>query len=199
MIIIPIFANNKKHSPCKLWSACFKEDYSSRGKPYPVFDKIFNQWNDAGYLVGFFKNNIADLQSAFWKGMTPDKAIQNIMDEAYHFEVELKSIELGAPGYQNSTFKDVFVELNKNEFALKNTEKNFRKAKPDFKGTMLRIYAIELEGECFVVTGGAIKLTEKMKEGNHLLKEKDRLMQVQGFLKEEGIYSLDALLETYNK
>lgn len=51
---------------------------------------------------------------------------------------------------------------------------------------MLRIYGIEIEDECFIVTGGAIKLTRKM-EGTRFEVELRNLARVKAFLKAEGI------------
>jgi len=51
---------------------------------------------------------------------------------------------------------------------------------------MLRVYAIELDEGCFVITGGAIKLTPQMTT-NELINEKNRIEQVQEYLKLSGI------------
>jgi hypothetical protein len=55
----------------------------------------------------------------------------------------------------------------------------------------LRIYAIKIGPNTFIVTGGAIKLVGKMDERTHLLKEKQKLDEIRNYLKEEGILDQD--------
>lgn len=45
----------------------------------------------------------------------------------------------------------------------------------------------------FIVTGGAIKLTETMNEREHLLNELDKLKRVKQFLIENGIIDNDSI------
>lgn len=46
----------------------------------------------------------------------------------------------------------------------------------------LRIYAIKLEPGCYIITGGAIKLTRTMQERNHTLKELHKMEEVRNYL-----------------
>ena len=46
----------------------------------------------------------------------------------------------------------------------------------------LRIYAIKLEPGCYIITGGAIKLTRTMQEREHTLAELGKMEQVRNFL-----------------
>ena len=145
------------------------------------------------YLLAFFKGNEQDLATPFWKDISIHEAVHQVMDEALDFEEELRSIELQKPGYENGSLQQIFQQLHKYEFALKPQFSRFRKGKPDFRAAMLRLYAIELEEGCFVITGGAIKLTEKMNRP-HLEVENRRLIQVQDFLNSHGIYSREGLI-----
>lgn len=45
-----------------------------------------------------------------------------------------------------------------------------------------RIYAIKLEPGCYIITGGAIKLTRTMQEREHTLKELNKMEQVRNHL-----------------
>lgn len=76
--------------------------------------------------------------------------------------------EYKVKGYENVTIKDLFESFHKNEFLIKppqKREKDFRKGKPFVIHPMLRLYGIELEDECIVITGGAIKLTRQLNDG----------------------------------
>ncbi len=46
----------------------------------------------------------------------------------------------------------------------------------------LRIYAIKLEPGCYIITGGAIKLTRTMQEREHTLNELNKMEQVRNYL-----------------
>lgn len=55
----------------------------------------------------------------------------------------------------------------------------------------LRIYAIKLEPGCYIVTGGAIKLTRTMQEREHTLQELNKMEQVRNYLISEGAIDAD--------
>lgn len=193
MKIIPTFEQNARTRPCSLWTACYEEDCDARGKPRDIFSKLFERWNDHIYLLKFFKQNECDLADPFWNGISIIEARDQVVDEALDFEVELKNIELQMPGYEDYTMQDIFHQLHKHEFSLKPQFSRFRKGKPNFPDAMLRLYGIELEDGCMVVSGGAIKLTERMNRP-HLEKENRRLNQVQDYLNFRRIYSGEGLL-----
>lgn len=83
--IHPIF---EKSSTCKLWTV----KYDTEEKD--VFHKLFDQWNDTGYLANFFTENRALLQDPFWKNITIDEAIDQVLEEAEAFEDELFDIKV---------------------------------------------------------------------------------------------------------
>ena len=63
----------------------------------------------------------------------------------------------------------------------------------------LRLYAIKLEPQTYVITGGAIKLTYKMEEREHTLKELYRIEMVRNFLIKEGVSDLDGMKDLNNE
>jgi hypothetical protein len=192
MKIIPTFIQGIRTPTCNLWAACYPEDYEN-GRPRDIFSKLFEQWHDDAYLSNFFKQNDADLASPYWNGISIDEATDQVQDEALDFEKELRSIEFKMPGYESYTLQDIFHQLHKHEFSLKPQFSRFRKGKPNFPDAMLRLYAIELEDNCLVVSGGAIKLTERMNRP-HLERENKRLILIQDFLNSRKIYSREGLI-----
>lgn len=177
----------------KLWTVCYNEDRGQNGRKKDIFSEVFRKWNNEEYLARFFKENESDLKDPFWEGMTIHEAKTQVFDEALDFEIELRNIELRKPGYEECSLQDIFHQLHLHEFSLKPQFSRFRKGKPNFPNAMLRLYGIELEDGCLIITGGAIKLTARM-DRPHLERENRKLMQVQDFLKEEGIYSKKELL-----
>ena len=58
----------------------------------------------------------------------------------------------------------------------------------------LRVYAIRLEKNVFVITGGAIKLTMTMQERSHTQAELDKLNQCRQFLASNGVFDSDSFI-----
>ena len=71
---------------------------------------------------------------------------------------------------------------------------DLRKAKANVRHPIIRIYAIELEDETFVVTGGTLKLTKTM-EGENFDNELKKLERVKKFLKDNNIIDRLGLIE----
>ena len=59
----------------------------------------------------------------------------------------------------------------------------------------LRIYAIKLEPDIYIVTGGAIKLTRTMEEREHTLHELLNMERVRNFLIGQRVFDLDSLFD----
>ncbi|HVU94845.1 MAG TPA: hypothetical protein VHE34_06450 [Puia sp.] len=174
-----------------LYSVCYPEDKIS-GRPVDIFQVLFDKWADPQYLLEFFKANAADLANPFWKGITIDQAIKQVLREREWFEDQLYAIETKQPGYEGMSFRDLFKPLHNNIYSLDWSGEQFRKARPEMVDSMLRVYAIELEDGSFVITGGVIKLTRTM-SGATFDKEIANLKRVKAFLESEGIFSKEGL------
>ena len=62
----------------------------------------------------------------------------------------------------------------------------------------LRLYAIKLEKGCYIITGGAIKLTRTMQERTHTLRELRKMEQVRNLLLEHGVIDTDGFSDYLN-
>jgi hypothetical protein len=173
-----------KPEHCNLWAVQYPEDEAD------IFKQLFDKWSDTEYLLDFMVNNQPNLN--FWK-LTVDEAVDKAYEEAEHFSDELWAIETGYPGYENISLQDIFIPLHNNVYSMVTRNERQRKGRPNKEKPMLRLYAIELEEGCMVITGGAIKLIEKM-EGEVFEREFIRLKRVQEYLKEQGISTRDGLL-----
>lgn len=67
-----------------------------------------------------------------------------------------------------------------------------RKARPDQPASIIRIYGIELQDGTIILTGGALKLTEKM-IGEQFDVARNQLARVQRYLNSEKIDSKEGL------
>lgn len=63
----------------------------------------------------------------------------------------------------------------------------------------LRIYAIRLEPNVYVVTGGAIKLTRTMQEREHTAIELEKLNLCREFLRNNGVFDQGSFVELTNE
>lgn len=156
MIFLSIFVEYGR-----LYAVCYPKDEAD-GRQVDILSILFDRWADPQHLLEFFKANAADLANPFWKGISINQAVKQVMKERERFEELLWAIETKQPGYETFRFRDLFKPLHKNIYSLNWSSEQFRKARPDMTDSMLRIYAIELLDGSFVITGGVIKLTEKM-------------------------------------
>ncbi len=63
----------------------------------------------------------------------------------------------------------------------------------------LRVYAIRVEKDVFIVTGGAIKLTPTMQDRPHTQVELDKMNKCRDFLKTNGIFDQDSFIDYVNE
>lgn len=182
MDFVSIFTDGDKN----LWAVIYESNDSD------IFRFLFDKWNDTEYLLNFFRENKEELEDPFWEGITINQAVDRILDEAYEFENQLWSIETKQLGFEKDSLQNVFVALHSNIYSLNWKNERDRKARLRFSKSMLRIYAIELDDFCLIVTGGTIKLTKKM-EGERFEAEFRKLESVKSFLRAEGISDKDGL------
>ncbi|HBZ26133.1 MAG TPA: hypothetical protein DEO54_07825 [Rikenellaceae bacterium] len=155
------------------------------------FVKIFNQWQDPEMLFDFFETNKRDLNSGFFGKITVEEAVMITIDDANYLEdLLLFCSKNGGKSALDIFFKN---DLYDNP---KITELVPKKGYGKRKRSWLRLYAIELSKECYVVTGGAIKLTRTLQERAHTKKELMKIEKCIDFLKENGIYNNKGVIET---
>ncbi|MEH1008678.1 MULTISPECIES: hypothetical protein [Winogradskyella] len=152
------------------------------------FAKCFELWNDPIYLREFFEKNKEDLDNEFWNGITIEEAIIKTREDASLFEEELLYIAETGKTERLETLSTLFEPLSKGII-----EENFEKdkAKGVKRRSWLRIYAIRIEANLFVICGGAIKLTATMNEKPHLLLELEKLEFTRNYLQNGEDENLD--------
>lgn len=174
-----------------LLAACYPEDEID-GQKVDIFTKLFDFWSNTEYLKDFFVNHKDELADSYWKGMTIDQAIDKVLNERENFEKELWSIETQQPGYEGRTIREVFKRLHISLVSLDWSGEMHRKARPDQPASIIRIYGIELQDGTIILTGGALKLTEKML-GEQFDVARNQLARVQRYLNSEKIDSKEGL------
>lgn len=140
------------------------------------FIRLFDLWTDALYLENFFEENIDDLNNEFWDGISIEEAVLKTQKDALNLEDKLISLAeqeiTNADEYEEylSTF---FQPISQSYDATKRPTKE--KAYGQDFPSWLRIYALGVDTNLFVVTGGAIKLTKVMNDREHLKTELKKL------------------------
>merc|ERR1712173_186839 len=96
----------------------------------------------------------------------------------------LRVANSGKSNPKNSLEQNVFIDLHNDVFTHVHIES---KAYGTQKKSWLRLYAIRISTNVYVVSGGAIKLTKEMNCRDHLNKELDKLKATAEYLKEIGL------------
>jgi len=156
------------------------------------FEKIFDRWTDPSYLDDFFSANERDLGDPIWEGMTIAEANKKTRIEAIEFLAKIISISKIHSNERLHELEKIFVPLTPHETDNHQTPR--QKAYGPFHPSWLRLYAIRLNNS-FVITGGAIKLTQKMNERPHTSRELLKLTRFQDYLRENGILDKDGIAE----
>ena len=146
----------------------------------PEFRQIFERWSDIDYLYDFFERNRSDVS-----GITIETAIKRVTHDASELEEKLLTIAESDLDQLQSMFKP----LNPGDYRLLEFQKS--KAYGTIRKSWLRIYAIRINAETYIITGGAIKLTRTMQERPHTNDQLKRLTQVRDYLIREGFDETD--------
>lgn len=165
--------------------------FQYNGETNNELQRLFSDWNDSELLFNFFEENSADLQSGFYGHISIEDAVLRTIDEAQLLEKNIFNNQ------KNKEFKfhKLFEKnLNKTDSLFK--ELIPKKAYGPHEKSWLRLYAIEVSNECYIITGGTIKLTEKMSERIHTIKELDKMKMCLQYLKDNGIYDNKGIIET---
>lgn len=133
-------------------------------------------WNDVNYLVGYAEmNGISDKFKFAEDVLKNVKQLEDIIERFTDRQLSLSQFFLPL---QDSEYK--------RELALQ---------KGKLRQNRLRLYAIKIEENCFVITGGAIKMSGSMHEHEDTLRELHKLKKARAYLKENGVFDDDSFFE----
>lgn len=139
------------------------------------YDRLMDLWSDVVYLREYLKNcAVKEVKQLANKISDDQELIEDLMIEVEEGERNL----------------DMFFR------PLYNSETGFRelslqKGRPHQK-SYLRLYAIRIDSDCYLITGGAIKLVPKMQDDPNLMEELKKLKAVKNYLKVEGVFDQDS-------
>ena len=150
---------------------------------------LFEQWSDPEWLVDFFMENMSDLTSYF-KITDINQAIYDTIDD--NMRMQCLILDISPDADLDKIFRP--LENSRTSEILLGKEKARIKNRPQH-ASWLRIYAIKLEPGCYIITGGAIKLTRTMQEREHTLAELRKMEKVRNFLLQGGAIDADGFID----
>lgn len=157
------------------------------------YDRLITKWHDIDYLVEFFSSNSKYLDNPVWQAIglassDPEGAAERVIDEADNLAEYILQLAENVDDGRKPDYEDFFKVLGgKYSFVC---ELEPMKAYGIAKPSLLRLYAIKLEENCYLIVCGGIKLSATIQDSPDL---KDNVIQkidkVLSFLKREGITS----------
>ncbi|MDX2279964.1 MAG: hypothetical protein NW218_10275 [Saprospiraceae bacterium] len=91
----------------------------------------------------------------------------------------------------NVPYRRYFSALNPAE--SKNPDLPLQKGK--IRKDWLRLYAVKIDHDCFVITGGAIKMSQAMQDHPDTNKELGKMRAARIFLRQNGVFDDDSFFE----
>ncbi len=162
----------------KLLAVRFSDQYCDE------FTYAFKKWEDTEYLFNYFNEHEQQICNGFYQEESIEVAAFKTIDEAEIFRQKiLKCAKKGNFDDNNSLQDVIFKPLSKNTHRALEKSKSYGTN----DNSWLRVYAIRIEADCYVVTGSGIKLTATMQEDPLLVIELKKLELAQKYLKELGI------------
>ncbi|WNJ17457.1 hypothetical protein [Pontibacter sp. G13] len=152
------------------------------------FEKTFRTWHDEQHLMAFFEANQWDMPSHWDFNFFTNKV-----------EMERESfldLLLNRAVSERLPLDLLFKPLRNEEYVER--ELSLNKARPEIRRSILRLYALRIDMNCFLITGGAIKVTARMQEAQHTNLELIRLNQARDYLAEQGITDVYLFQASFN-
>lgn len=159
------------------------------GEDKDEFSRLFELWQDAEYLEEFFETQKSDLENGFWGTISIENAILNTFEYAEEFENILLELSEKSCSEQIEGLEDIFSPLHNSQYQILTLNKS--KAKQ----TWLRLYALRVDDDVYIITGGAIKLTQTMQDRRHTNQELRKIESCRRFLLDQGIVDIEGVIE----
>lgn len=148
--IVPVYDNN-----FYLFSIKF-------GDKLNEYDRAFDKLNDLDYLRQFFKENEDYLSRPAWSKIPNiESAVRQVLNEASELEDRLEEYSANATMGRTPDLDSLFQFLGGSEFEDV-YELAPMKAYWPGRPSMIRIYALKLQPNRYVVTGAGIKLHDSI-------------------------------------
>lgn len=172
-----------------------------------IYEIIQEKWHNATFLWNFFHDpqNIEDL-AVFWKQPIDKRlirvAIKDSIEDADYIDSIIDTDNI-------DDLLQFFHLLDNKESELTGPPLKKQKGHGEHRhnhNSWMRLYAIRISddpddlqsSQIYIITGGAIKLTQEMKDREHTKAELDKINNVWNFLQSKGIMDIDSFEDYIN-
>ena len=143
--------------------------------------RLLNLWNNSNYISTFLDENKSDIPP--YENI--NKLEQKIFDDAN----EIDDILYELSNDDDMQLEEFFAPLdNKEYYEVKLSKQKGRKR-------YLRLYALKIDENCYVITGGAIKFTHLMEERDHTIEELRKIDMCREYLKSNDVFDAESFYE----
>jgi hypothetical protein len=144
------------------------------------YDRLMELWTNVAFLHGFAKTNkVADVDNFIIGILRETEVLQDLLEEIH---------------FSHNQFGLYFEPLQESE--RKKEKLPFQKGK--IKKKLLRLYAVKLDTNCFIISGGAIKMSQKMEDHPDTAMELKKLKKTREYLNQNGVYDNTSFFELIN-
>lgn len=155
------------------------------------YDRVFQKWHDLDFLVNFFSEHKEYVNSEFWinAGLDPENpelSASLVITEADNLETYIMKLVNNCTNGIKPDFDEYFHFLGGKYKCLWSLEpvKSYGTNSP----SLLRLYAIKMDKNCYLIVYGGIKLGDTI-QNSPILKDRvfNKIDTVLEFLKANGI------------
>jgi hypothetical protein len=189
MKIVPIFADTKRKPPEGLFSVCIDPEKDQRDE----FKILDDNLSDPEFLRNFFNKREAFIGAhPFHGSITVREAIRRTRNEYFSLLRIFKDLAEEGITDEELGLVEIFKPLKKSEIFKPQLQKE--KAKSSYK-SWIRVYALRVAQNFYIVTGGGIKLYKTMQEDEYLKTQLAKIELVKQFLIENEMYDPEGFQE----
>ena len=143
--------------------------------------RLLTLWNDTAHLYQFVTLHKADAP----QNVSILVLINQLIDNANDIDDTLNEISTDP----ERSLEEFFKPLDNQEYHI--VELSKQKGRKNY----LRLYAIRIDKNCFVITGGAIKFHHLNKDRPHTQKEMKKIDKCRNYLKDNSAFDADSFYE----
>lgn len=190
MELVPIFEGESPDEDGGLWAIRYPE------KEQDEFSRLFDLWTDPEYVYQFCEAHQAEMDIDPYGPRKLRLVAENIIEEAIELEEMLIKMVRAGFAKTGQNLQHLFKPLDNRVYELQSLQASKASAKTRFRREpWLRIYAIRLAPNLYIVTGGAIKITHRMEDAPHTREELAKINRVIRWMRQQGLFDQDDLIE----
>lgn len=154
-------------------------------------EHLENIWNDPEYLLEFFNEQKSKLAHGIYSKYTVREAVLKTIEDSETLFNQLYDIAERGFEDPSDTLSQLFFPLHESDKKRLSPYEQCKAYGIKIPDGWLRLYAIRLDANTFVITGGGIKLTKTIQEDDLLMTELQKLKETQQYLIENNIIDID--------